>query len=166
MKNDLFDQLEEEEDDSSSEVRFSDNFENLNYDIIYIDKKIQSINGHISILENKLQMVQQNIQNAQKNNQTSDISKLYAALNKMYELLSLFQKSEQVYLDLKFKYRGEQNDLRFKLIKLDEVDKKRIEEADGINNSDIISALSNLMKDASGKNETIKELENDPKYTI
>ncbi|MBC8427432.1 MAG: hypothetical protein H8D97_00925 [Proteobacteria bacterium] len=169
MKDDLFNQLDEGDEDNSSENQFKDNFGNLTYDINYIDNKIQNIQGHISILENKLNMVQQSIQNAhkQQNNPNSiDISKLYNAFNKMYELLSLFQKTEQTYLDLKFKYRNEQNDLKYKLVRMDEIDKKRITEMEGISNTDIISALGNLLDNQTSKENTIKELEDDPKYKI
>lgn len=167
MSNDeLFSQLDEDEGlDDSSEVKFEPNFKNLEYDITHIDQKLQNIQGHITVLESKIQMIDQYIAK-NKNNATVDLGKSFGAYNKTYELLSFMQKSYQVYLDLKFKYRNEQNDLRYKLHRMDEIDKKKLDEIEGLNSSDVVSAISKFMNAPQRKEEALKELESDPKYSI
>ncbi len=169
MSNDeLFSQLDdgsEEQQDDSSEARFKENFENLNYDIIHIDQKLQNIQGHVTVLESKIQQIDNYI-NSNKNNTNVDLGKSFGAYNKAYELLSFMQKSYQVYMDLKFKYRTEQNGLRYKLHRMDEIDKKKIEEIDGLNSSDIVSAIGRLMNTSDKKDKVLKELNDDSKYQI
>jgi hypothetical protein len=165
-KDDLFGHLDEdiEEEDDSSENKFKDNFKELDVDIDHIDLKLQGIQGHISTLESNIPMIQQAINTARGTN--SDVGKLYAGFNKMYELLSFFQKSYQVYLDLKYKYRTEQNGLKYKLLRLDEIDKKKINELDGLNYNDVISAMGKLLADPNKKDKMIQDMESDPKYKI
>jgi len=169
-KDDMFGSLEEEEieeDEDSSEHKFKNNFKELETDIDHIDLKLQGIQGHVSTLESNIQSIQHTIQTAQQNkNNTMDIGKLYAGFNKMYELLSFMQKSYQVYLDLKFKHRTEQNGLKYKLIRMDEIDKKKLNELDGLNYNDVISAMGKLLENPNKKNKVIQELDSDPKYKI
>jgi hypothetical protein len=164
----LFAQLEEDENNNeaeSSEEQFKGNFDNLNYDIDHIDQKLQNIQGHITVLESKLQMIDGYI-SKNKNNATVDLGKSFGAFNKAYELLSFMQKSYQVYMDLKYKYRTEQNGLKYKLIRMDEIDKKRMDEVEGLNKADVVSAMAKFMTAPQKKDNVLKELENDPKYAI
>lgn len=165
MDNDeLFSQLDEEDDNSSIKF-FKDNFENLNYDIEHIDQKLQSIQGHVSVLESKIQMIDGYI-SLNKNNTNIDLGKSFTAYNKTYELLSFMQKSYQVYMDLKFKYRTEQNGLKYRLHRMDEIDKKRLDEIEGLNSSDVVSAISKFMNSPVRKAEALREIEDDSKYKI
>jgi prophage DNA circulation protein len=160
----LDDDLEEVNETSSIEV-FKENFENLDSDIIHIDGKMQSIQSHITALESKILMIDNYIQNNQKN-AVVDLGKSFAAYNKTYELLSFMQKSYQIYMDLKFKYRTETSGLKYKLYRMDEIDKKKMIESDELNSSDVISAISNLMKSSDKQENATKEMINNPKYNI
>jgi hypothetical protein len=161
------DEIQEEDGEQSSESRFKKNFNNLDDDITHIELKLQGIDTHVKVLEIKINNLDNLINQVQQTpNSNIDISKLYMSYTKSYELLSFMQKSYQVYLDLKFKYRVEQDDLRFKLHRMDEIEKKKINELDEINSADIVSALSKFMT-TPGKQETaLKEVLDNPKYSI
>ena len=43
---------------------------------------------------------------------------MYVILNKTLELLPLYHSNQQRFLDLKFKYRKEQDDMKYKIVRM------------------------------------------------
>ncbi len=133
---------------------FDPNLNNLRTDINAIDLMLSSIQRHITVLESQLSAIQHILKNP--NTPSGDKAKLYAGLNNAQELLSRYYDNYNRYLETKYKYRKEQNELGYKLIKL-EIDSN---DPTLKNNNE----LSEMLKVLS--NNKLTNLDDDPLYTI
>jgi hypothetical protein len=164
-----FDELEEitSSDDSALEVKFKPEHNNLDKDITYLDLQISGIQKHIILLESTVSSVEQALNN--KSNPNVDRTKYFAVLNKTLELLALYHGNVQRFLDLKFKYRKEQGELKFKIVRMINIE---LESTKKNNNqySDVLEVLKNFnFDDKSSTNKLIGEIEdvnNNPLYEL
>ena len=83
------------------EKYYKENLNNLKNDIDNIDMKCDRIESHILSLELNINRIESLIQNTQG----PDKGKLYAVLNATLSLLNEYHKTQNTFLDLKFKYR-------------------------------------------------------------
>jgi hypothetical protein len=150
--------------------KFISENENLQQDIIQLDLQISSIQKHIITLESTIIAVEQALNNpANKGNPSFDRNKLYAILNKTLEILSMYHSNQQRFLDLKFKYRKEQDDLKYKIVRMISIELEQFNKHSQ-SNMEVLETLKNF--NFSDKNNTSKLIEemdkinNDPIYEL
>lgn len=161
--------IEEEIEDNSNQLedKFKPEHTNLNKDINYLDLQISGIQKHIILLESTISSIEQALNN--KSNPNIDRSKYFGILNKTIELLALYHGSVSKFLDLKFKYRKEQDDLKFKVVRMINIE---LESAKKNNSqySDVLDILKNFnFEDKTTTNKLLKEIEdinNNPIYEL
>jgi len=135
---------------------FDINFNNLQTDINSVELILDSIQKHIVILESQISHIQNIIKNP--NTQSSDKPKLYNSLNNGQEMLSKYYDNYNKYLETRYKYRKEQNELKLKTIKLE------TEVSSGVKSN---TELSDMLKQFSNyKSNFTEDLDSDPLYTI
>lgn len=168
----MFDELEFTQIDEADIItpKFSSETENLNQDISYLDMQISSIQKHIITLESTIIAVEQALNNpANKNNAAFDRNKLYGVLNKTLEILSLYHSNQQRFLDLKFKYRKEQDDLKYKIVRMINIELEQFNKHSQ-SNMEVLETLKNFnFSDKNNTNKLIEELDkinSDPIYEI
>jgi hypothetical protein len=149
------------------EAEYKINLTNLRDDIENIEFKLESIQQHILTLETSIARLEQLIQNAA----AGDKGKMYTVLNKTLELLVLYQGSQHKYLELKYKYRTEQDKLRSEIVRMSKLELPKLDKKEDYSVVDIVKALKEVNnKDnkeaADGFNAEISKLEEDPEYKI
>ena len=122
-------------------TKFDSNFSNLNNDIKYIELKINDVQD--KIVELKLQL--QNILGIIATVQGADKAKTYGVYNELMKLLSAFYSNLAVLIDLRQKYRGQEGDLKYKSVKLIELEMKKINDDDAPpSNDDVLKSIQNF----------------------
>jgi septal ring factor EnvC (AmiA/AmiB activator) len=106
------------------ESKFDDNADNLRKDINNIELMLSSIQKHLMVIEAQIGQIESLIKN--KSTPPGDKPKLYQVLSKSQELLSMYYDNYNRFAETKYKYRKEQNDLNYKVIKLIEVEMKNL----------------------------------------
>ena len=146
------------------EAEYKINLGNLRDDIENLEFKLESIQGHILTLETSSARLEHLIQNAP----SGDKGKLYTVLNKTMELLSLYQGSQHKYLELKYKYRTEQDKLRSEIVRMSKLELPKLGKKEDASVQDIVEALKNFSSsDQSNEITTeIQKLDEDPDYKI
>lgn len=133
-----------------NEQDFKNNFENLDFDISHIDIKLDSINKNIILLQNNIDRITNLLINT-KNPQ--DRIKIYEIQSNALKTLALFDDNYHRLLDLKYKYRTEQDDLSIKSKRLVFIElvkiNKEIEDESHIELMKKLSALSAQKTDLS-----------------
>lgn len=155
------------------ELEFDENNSNIGHDINDIDVRISDIQGHILTLENAINNIDNQIKQNQGMNFHSQnqqlLSKLYGAMNKSIELLSLYQRNISDLLNLKFKYRKEQDDLKLNINRLhiDAKYRKKINDEDDFSSTKLLKMLGSLNQSINNNgnsndngNNQNKELDN------
>jgi predicted nucleic acid-binding Zn-ribbon protein len=176
-KNLFVDDISFEEDDNMGELpisedealedKFKPEYGNLEKDITYLDLQISGVQKHIILLESTISSIEQLLNN--KSNPNIDRSKFYNVLNKTIELLAAYHSNVQRFLDLKFKYRKEQDDLKFRIVRMINIE---LESTKKNNNqySDMLETLKNFNfddKNAMGSLKSeIDSINNDPIYEM
>lgn len=128
---------------------FKPEINGLNSDISHIDLRLDKINANIVLLQSNIDRITQLILSTSpvqqpQQKQQPDKSRLYSIQADILRTLALYNDNYQRLLDLKFKYRSEHNDFRFKTIRLIEVELKRnLQDAD-ISYNSVILALNKL----------------------
>ncbi|MBK7107464.1 MAG: hypothetical protein IPH62_19530 [Ignavibacteriae bacterium] len=122
-------------------TKFDSNFSNLSNDIKYIELKINDVQD--KIVELKLQL--QNILGIIATVQGADKAKTYGVYNELMKLLSAFYSNLAVLIDLRQKYRGQEGDLKYKSVKLIELEMKKINDDDAPpSNDDVLKSIQNF----------------------
>jgi predicted nucleic acid-binding Zn-ribbon protein len=106
---------------SDIDGKFENNFNDLNEDILDINKRKESILAQIREMENDINRIQNIILSSKSKANPPDpmaISKLYSSLSHHKEMLNGYYDTYRKYLDTKFKYRQESSSLKLQLIKL------------------------------------------------
>jgi hypothetical protein len=161
---------------SSIKKQFSENFNNLELDISHIDLRLSHIQKFIVSFEGQIEQLKTIIKN------TSDPTKksnLYAVLNNSIELNVRYEEIYIKCLDLKQKYRHNQSDLNYKVIRMIELELSKIKEeeetlspgrlAQMVNElSAVIHNKSNSLNSITSEElvNDITSIQNDPKYRI
>lgn len=159
-----------ENKDESLESQFVEEGENLVMDIKYLDMQISSVQKHIVSLESTISMIEQQLNNpVNKNNPTFDKSKMYVILNKTLELLPLYHSNQQRFLDLKFKYRKEQDDMKYKIVRMINIELEQFNKHNQ-SNADVLETLKKFnFSDVNSKDELFREIQminDDPIYEL
>jgi hypothetical protein len=146
------------------EKYYKENLNNLKNDIDNIDMKCDRIESHILSLELNINRIESLIQNTQG----PDKGKLYAVLNATLSLLNEYHKTQNTFLDLKFKYRKEQNDTRTHIVRMKKIELPKINKEEEVNMSDLIRSLNNLTKssDSNLTTSVLDELNNNNDYKL
>jgi hypothetical protein len=108
------------------------NSSNLETDISHIDFRLNTINKNIVLLQSNVDRLTQIIMSS-----SVDKMSLYNAQAESLRTLALYNDNYQRLLDLKFKYRTEQDDLSLKSFKLNA-------DSSGTSHNELIQALSKL----------------------
>jgi hypothetical protein len=158
-------------DNNSDDVitpKFTSELSNLNTDITYLDMQISSVQKHILALESTIAVIEQALNNPQnKNNPNFDKTKMYGVLNKTLEILSLYHSNQQRFLDLKHKYRKEQDDLKYKIVRMINIELEQFNRHNQ-SNMEVLETLRNFnFNDPNNKKKLLDEIESinsDPLY--
>lgn len=149
-------------DDSNDIIspKFTNEIENLNTDISYLDIQISAVQKHIITLESTITYIEQSLNNpSNKNNPNFDRTKLYNILNKTLEILSYYHSNQQKFLDLKYKYRKEQDDLKYKIVRMINIELEQFNKHSQ-SNMEVLETLRNFnFNDPNNKKKLIEEIE-------
>lgn len=146
--------------DNEIELKFTNETENLHKDINSLDFQISSIQKHVIVLESTLTAIEQALNNpANKTNPNFDRGRYYGILNKTLEILALYHSNLQRFLDLKFKYRKEQDEFKFKIVRLINIELAQFSKSNTSNN-EILEMLKKFnFSDQSSTNKLASEIE-------
>jgi len=149
------------------ESKFEDNVDNLRKDINNIELMLSQIQKHIMVIEAQITQIELILKN--KNTQGSDKPKLYQILSKSQELLSMYYDNYNRFAETKYKYRKEQNDLNYKVIKLIEVEMKNLKNLMP-SQLELLETMKGLQFGNSETKNTIQEeleaINSDPIYEL
>lgn len=154
--------------------QFETTVNNLDTDISHIDLRLSHIQKFIINFEGQIDQIRTIIKN------TTDPSKkasLYGILNNSIELNARYEEIYIKCLDLKQKYRKDQSDLNYKVVKLIELELSKIkEEEESLTPgrlAQMVNELSSTISKQSNNDPTdpsllndISSIQEDPKYKI
>lgn len=121
--------------------KFDDNFNKLSSDIKYIEAKIESVQNRITEIDLQLNHIKQTLTTLQG----SDKGKMYNIYNELLKLLSQFYSNLSVMIDLRQKYRSQEGDLKYKSIRLIELEMKKVED-NSISHDNVLRSIQNIDK--------------------
>jgi len=152
--------------------KLDSNFANLGSDISAIDIKLSEIEQLILDLKNTVNRTQVAIRTAKAGDKTA----LYRVVNSTMEILSSYYQNYQRFLEIKYRYRKEQDDLTFKTAHFIQIELKKIESGADASHYDVIEVLKKLasMDSSNEKNKQLPTeiqteldvLENDDDYSL
>ena len=151
--------------DTNIEAQFDDNSLQLVNDIIDIDRTISNVKKHILTIESSMSSIESSIQN-NKQLTPADKSKLFQVINKLAETLNLYYTSLQRFMDLKYKYRTEQNALKYKVIRLINVELKDLNSKKQMSNMELLELMKKYQNDAGSIVGDISIINDDPLYKL
>ena len=135
--------------------KFTENFTKLATDIRFIEAKIETIQDRVTEIDLQLNHIKQIIANVQG----TDKAKMYGVYNELLKLLSQFYSNLSVLIDLRQKYRSQEGDLKYKSVRLVELELKKIEATTESHDS-VLKSLQNIDR------LNIDDLLDDDKYRI
>lgn len=133
-------------------LKFEENFNKLGSDIRFVEIKIESVQNRIIEIDLQLNHVKQLINNTTGN----DKSKYYNVYNELLKILSQFYSNISVMMDLRQKYRSQEGDLKYKSVRLIELELKKIEES-SVSHDEVLKSIRNI---------NVDDLLTDEKYRI
>lgn len=141
--------------DTSVYNKFTENFTKLSTDIRFIEAKIETIQDRVTEIDLQLNHIKQILANVQG----SDKAKMYGVYNELLKILSQFYSNLSVLIDLRQKYRSQEGDLKYKSVRLVELELKKIENTTESHDS-VLKSLQNIDR------LNIDDLLDDDKYRI
>ena len=135
--------------------KFTENFTKLTSDIRFIEAKIETIQDRVTEIDLQLNHIKQIIANVQG----ADKAKMYGVYNELLKILSQFYSNLSVLIDLRQKYRSQEGDLKYKSVRLVELELKKIEVTTESHDS-VLKSLQNIDR------LNIDDLLDDDKYRI
>jgi septal ring factor EnvC (AmiA/AmiB activator) len=156
-----------EELESDIKSKFSDNFDNLRKDINSVELMLSSIHKHIMVLEAQITQIEATIKNAATSG--ADKGKLYQILNKAQELLSSYYDNYNRFAETKYKYRKEQNDLNYKVVRMIEIEMRNVKNLMPSHFELLEMMKSFQFENKTGTNKIIDDLDiinSDPTYEL
>lgn len=157
------------------EKEFKDNFQSLKEDIEHLDTRMQHINKFIVNLETQVNNIRALIANDEN---PAKRGSYYTLMNTCMELNARYEELYLKCMDIKYKYRKEQDDLNHKVKKLSHLDIPKLRGGSDDPNAELsASKLAKILFTLSEKldktdNETktvlntIQDLEDDPDLRI
>ncbi len=122
--------------------KFDENFSKLSSDIKYIEAKIESVQERVTEIDLQLNHIKHSIPNLVGN----DKAKMYNIYNELLKLLSQFYSNLSVLIDLRQKYRSQEGDLKYKSVRLIELEMKKIDES-SVSHDQVLKKLQNFDTD-------------------
>ncbi len=167
-------QLKLSDDELQLNKKFKERFENLCKDIDHIDFRMKHINNFITNLETQVNNLRALIANDEN---PSKKASYYTLMNTCVELNARYEDLYLKCIDIKFKYRKEQDDLDWRIKRMIHLELPKLKTDDAGNeelSSTKLSKLLNIILDKlnSTDNKTgavfdsIAELEQDKEYKI
>lgn len=150
-------------DSDNIQKQFEENAQQLADDIVDLDKTISNVKKHIFTIESSMSSIESSIQN-NKSLTPADKSKLFQVLNKLAETLNLYYSSLQRFMDLKYKYRTEENGLKFKISRLIHVELKDLNKKNTMTNTELLELMKKYQHDTGNINQDISIINDDPLY--
>lgn len=157
------------------EGEFKDNFQSLKEDIEHIDIRMQHINKFIVNLETQVNNIRALIANDEN---PAKRGSYYTLMNTCIELNARYEELYLKCMDIKYKYRKEQDDLNHKVKKLSHLDIPKMRGGGDDPNAELsASKLAKILFTLSEKLDktdtetnkvfnTIQDLEDDPDLRI
>jgi len=161
--------------DKQIETEFTENFQKLKDDIEHIDIRMQHINKFVVNLETQVNNIRALIANDDNPNKRGSY---YTLMNTCMELNARYEDLYLKCIDLKFKYRKEQDDLNYKVKKMSYLEIPRLtkdtKDEAGELSAAKLSSLLQILAESLNKTDkksdevfdTINSLENDPDYKL
>lgn len=152
------------EEEGPIKLKFNDNFDNLRKDINTVELMLSSIQKHILVLEAQITSIEAAIKQATP----ADKGKFYQILNRAQELLSSYYDNFNRFSETKYKYRKEQDELNYKVVRLIEVELKSLKT--NPSNMELLETLKGFQfENGQTKNKLqleLEEMNNDPTYEL
>jgi len=125
-------------------------FKNLDTDITTIDIKLSELDQIILDLKNTCNRTEALIQSSKGSDRTA----LYRIVNSTMELLSTYYQTHQRFLEIKYRYRKEQDDLTYKAAHFIQIELKKIDSSASSSHFDVLDLLKKIsnMENASATN--------------
>ncbi len=121
--------------------KFDENFNRLTTDIKYIESKFEAVQDRITEIDLQLNHIKQIINTLQG----ADKAKMFNIYNELLKLLSQFYSNLSVLIDLRQKYRSQESDLKYKSVRLIELEMKKIED-NTMSHDNVLRSLQNIDK--------------------
>lgn len=143
--------------------KFKDKFENLERDVNHVDARMKHINDFVINLETQVNNLRALIAN---DDNSSKRGHYYTLMNTCVELNARYEELYLKCLDIKFKYRKEQDDLQYKVKKMVHIELPRLKKEDdgdgelsSIRLSKMLNTIMNKLDKTDGEaNDMIKSL--------
>lgn len=134
---------------------------NLKNDIEAIDIRLIDITKNINLLQSNIDRMTNILINT-NHQQNQNMGKYYSIQSELLKTLSSYNDNYEKLLNLKFKYRSEQNNLSLRIIRLYEIEMKRVYnnlDSEEVNYKSVMNAISNMGAD----NKPVLEFDEDEK---
>ncbi len=152
---------------------FAQRFDNLEKDIVHIDARMQHIQQFCTNLDAQVQNLQQLVKS---DNNPGKKGQYYQIMNSCMELNATYEMLYIRCMELKQRYRKEQDDLHSKISRFTEVEipKSKVDVSEqaltpaslAIMMQELTSAITNSDKKAEKIHTSLQELEDNPDYKI
>jgi len=154
--------------------KFQEKFDNLARDVDHVDARMKHINDFVINLETQVNNLRALIAN---DDNSSKRGHYYTLMNTCVELNARYEELYLKCLDIKFKYRKEQDDLQYKVKKMVHIELQRIKKDDDgegeLSSSKLSKMLNTIMSkldktddEADKMIKSLTELEDDADYKI
>jgi len=150
-----------------------DNFSDLKNDISAIDIKLSDLDQMILDLKNTINRTQTALRAATT---PSDRGGLYKIINATSETLATYYQIYQRFLEVKYRYRKEQDDLTFKTASFIQIDLKKIESSADASYYDVMDMFKKIATMEKSENRpsqlpeniqsALTELDDDDNYNM
>jgi chromosome segregation ATPase len=131
--------------------KFSENFSRLSNDIKFIEIKIENIQDRITEIDLQLNHIKQTIPTLTG----ADKAKMYNIYNEILKLLSQFYSNLSVLIDLRQKYRSQEGDLKYKSVRLIELEMNKLEQT-SVSHDNVLKTLQTMDVDSLIQDEKYK----------
>lgn len=150
---------------------FKVRFNNLEADIKHVNTRLDHVQQFVLLFENQID----HLKNLIKNDKGGKRAHYYTLMNSAMDLNSRYEELYIKLMDLKHKYRKEEDDLNIKVAKMVEVDISRLsdEDDDALTPAKLSNILQMLTRQIDQQDDKAKEitqsfhdLEQDPDYKL
>lgn len=161
----MIDNIDDDINSAAIDPELIESKNNLRTDIDHIDSRLIDITKNINLIQSNIDRVTNIILhfNSQQSQQQK-IGTYYSIQGDLLKTLTGFNDSYEKLLNLKFRYRSEQNDLSLKTIRLYQIELRKLENDirdDDVNYKHVLNAISKITntEEKSNTNNPPFELE-------
>jgi hypothetical protein len=144
----MFENQETENNPKLVEPELEEHKNNLTFDIDNIDLRLIYITKNMNLIQSNIDRMTNIILNfKQSNNSNTNIGSFYSIQSDLLKTLTGYNDSYEKLLNLKFKYRAEQNNLSLRIIRFYQLEMKKLEndlQDDDVNYKSVLNAISKL----------------------